>query len=52
MKRVTGIGDIFFKAKDSPALQAWCKRHLGIDVQEWGDTALRARTRKPGGGSR
>jgi predicted enzyme related to lactoylglutathione lyase len=36
MKRVTGIGGIFFKAKDAPALQAWYKRHLGIDVQEWG----------------
>jgi hypothetical protein len=31
MKRVTGIGGIFFKAKDAPALQAWYKRHLGID---------------------
>src|SRR5262245_8794456 len=36
MKRVTGIGGIFFKAKDAPALQAWYKRHLGIDVQDWG----------------
>src|SRR5512143_2347087 len=36
MKRVTGIGGIFFKAKDAPALQAWYKRHLGIDVQSWG----------------
>ena len=36
MKRVTGIGGIFFKAKDAPALQAWYKRHLGIDVQAWG----------------
>jgi hypothetical protein len=32
MKRVTGIGGIFFKAEDAPALQAWYKRHLGIDV--------------------
>jgi predicted enzyme related to lactoylglutathione lyase len=36
MKRVTGIGGIFFKAEDAPALQAWYKRHLGIDVQPWG----------------
>ena len=36
MKRVTGIGGIFFKAKDAPALQVWYKRHLGIDVQAWG----------------
>jgi predicted enzyme related to lactoylglutathione lyase len=40
MKRVTGIGGIFFKAKDAKALQAWYKRHLGIDVQEWGGTAF------------
>ena len=40
MKRVTGIGGIFIKAKDAPALQAWYKRHLGIDVQEWGGTAF------------
>jgi hypothetical protein len=40
MKRVTGIGGIFFKAKDAPALQGWYKRHLGIDVQEWGGAAF------------
>ena|SRR5690606_1470282 len=40
MKRVTGIGGIFFKAQDAPALQAWYKRHLGIDVQEWGGTVF------------
>jgi predicted enzyme related to lactoylglutathione lyase len=36
MKRVTGIGGIFFKAKDPIALRAWYQQHLGIDVQEWG----------------
>src|SRR5437762_13624001 len=40
IKRVTGIGGIFFKAKDAPALQAWYKRHLGIDVSEWGGAAF------------
>ena len=40
MKRVTVIGGIFFKAKDAPALQAWYKRHLGIDVQPWGGAAF------------
>ena len=40
MKRVTGIGGIFFKAKDAATLQAWYKRHLGIDVQAWGGTAF------------
>ncbi len=40
MKRVTGIGGIFFKAKDPAALGAWYKQHLGIDVQSWGGTAF------------
>ncbi|HEY6530197.1 MAG TPA: VOC family protein [Cellvibrionaceae bacterium] len=40
MKRVTGIGGIFFQAKDAQALQSWYKRHLGIDVQSWGGTAF------------
>jgi predicted enzyme related to lactoylglutathione lyase len=30
MKRVTGIGGIFFKAKDSKALKEWYEKHLGI----------------------
>ena len=36
MKRVTGIGGIFFKARDPVALRAWYQRHLGIDVLPWG----------------
>ena len=40
MKRVTGIGGIFFTAKDPAALHAWYKRHLGIDVQPWGGAAF------------
>jgi len=40
MKRVTGIGGIFFKAKDAPAMHAWYKKHLGIDVQAWGRCCL------------
>ena len=41
MKRVTGIGGIFFKAKDPKALGPWYKAHLGIDVQAWGGAAFR-----------
>ena len=41
MERVTGIGGIFFKAKDPTALQSWYRRHLGVDVQEWGGAAFR-----------
>jgi len=40
MKRVTGIGGVFFKAKDPVALGAWYKTHLGIDVQDWGGAAF------------
>ncbi|MEP0774924.1 MAG: VOC family protein [Acidobacteriota bacterium] len=36
MRRVTGIGGIFFKARDPRGLRAWYPRHLGIEVQEWG----------------
>ncbi|TXI90460.1 MAG: VOC family protein [Burkholderiaceae bacterium] len=40
MKRVTGIGGIFFKAKEPEKLHAWYKQHLGIDVQVWGGAAF------------
>lgn len=40
MKRVTGIGGIFFQARDPAALRAWYKTHLGIDVQSWGGAAF------------
>jgi predicted enzyme related to lactoylglutathione lyase len=53
MKRVTGIGGIFFKAKDPVTLRAWYKDHLGIDVQEWGGAAFTWTddTGKPAGGT-
>ena len=41
MKRVTGIGGIFFKARDPDALRAWYRSHLGIKVEEWGGAAFR-----------
>lgn len=40
MKRVTGIGGVFIKAKDPAKLRAWYKTHLGIDVQTWGGAAF------------
>ena len=40
MKRVTGIGGVFFKARDAVALRAWYQKHLGIDVQSWGGAAF------------
>ena len=40
MRRVTGIGGIFFKAKDPKALLAWYHTHLGIDAASWGGKAF------------
>ena len=31
MKRVTGLGGVFFKAKDPKALYEWYRKHLGIE---------------------
>lgn len=40
MNRVTGIGGIFFHAKNPVSLREWYRKHLGIDVQDWGGTAF------------
>ncbi|SRR6266851_2423193 len=40
MARVTGIGGIFLKARDSKALAAWYARHLGIQLSEHGSASL------------
>jgi len=40
MKRVTGIGGIFFNSPDPVSLRAWYRDHLGIEVQDWGGTAF------------
>ena len=36
MARVTGIGGVFFKARDRDALVAWYREHLGIEAAEYG----------------
>jgi predicted enzyme related to lactoylglutathione lyase len=33
---VTGIGGVFFRAKDPKALSAWYAEHLGVGSGEWG----------------
>jgi len=40
MKRVIGIGGIFFKSADPEKLAAWYKKHLGFDVQDWGGVSF------------
>ena len=36
MKRVTGLGGIFFKCKDAKKLKAWYGEHLGLPVNDYG----------------
>ena len=38
MKKVTGIGGIFFKCKDPKATNEWYKTHLGFDTTPYGTT--------------
>lgn len=40
MKRVTGIGGVFFKSPDPKALAEWYRVHLGVDVGAWGGAAF------------
>ena len=36
MKRVTGIGGIFFKCKDPGKMREWYKLHLGLNTNQYG----------------
>lgn len=38
MKKVTGIGGIFFKCNDPDKMKEWYKTHLGLDTNEYGAT--------------
>jgi predicted enzyme related to lactoylglutathione lyase len=38
MKRVTGIGGIFFKSKDPKKMTEWYQKHLGLDANPYGAT--------------
>src|SRR4051794_24958953 len=39
-RRVTGIGGVFFRARDFEAQVRWYREHLGIDIQEGGWAVL------------
>lgn len=41
MARVTGIGGVFFKAKDPVALTDWYREHFGLPVDDDGVVVLR-----------
>jgi predicted enzyme related to lactoylglutathione lyase len=36
MKKVTGIGGIFFKCKDPGKLKEWYQQHLGLNTTQYG----------------
>lgn len=36
MKKVTGIGGIFFKCKDPNKVREWYQKHLGVDAGKYG----------------
>lgn len=38
MKRVTGIGGVFFKSKDPKKITDWYQKHLGLDTNPYGAT--------------
>ncbi len=40
MKRVTGIGGIFFKANDPEMLRAWYQKHLGLEFDNYGSVSF------------
>ncbi len=37
---VTGVGGVFFKAKDPKTLAAWYRDVLGLPIETWGGAAL------------
>src|SRR5215831_7972403 len=39
--RITGVGGVFFKAKDPKVLAAWYRDVLGLPLEAWGGAALR-----------
>ncbi len=43
MERVTGIGGIFFKARDAAALKVWYREHLGMEPDADGGVAFQWR---------
>ena len=45
--RVTGLGGIFFKAKNTKKLQAWYRKHLGLPLDPaWGGWSFEWRDAK------
>ena len=36
MKKVTGVGGIFFKCKDPDSMRQWYQKHLGLNTNDYG----------------
>jgi predicted enzyme related to lactoylglutathione lyase len=36
MKKVTGIGGVFFKCKDPEKVKEWYSKHLGLNIDQYG----------------
>ena len=43
MPRVTGLGGIFFKAKNPDSLRDWYSKHLELPLEDWGGMTFRWR---------
>lgn len=42
MAKITGIGGVFFKSRrDSAALAAWYRKHLGMALEDFGGAVLK-----------
>jgi predicted enzyme related to lactoylglutathione lyase len=40
MERVTGIGGVFFRARDPLALLEWYRKHLGVEPEPGGEAVV------------
>ena len=47
MKRVTGLGGVFFKTPDPDGLKDWYRKHLGIESDPWGFSFLWRELERP-----
>lgn len=48
MKKVTGIGGIFFKCKDPDQMKQWYQKHLGLNTDAYGTNFEWRQAEEPG----
>ncbi len=48
MKKVTGIGGLFFKCANPETIRTWYKDHLGLNTDEYGTTFEWRQSDEPG----